>query len=117
MAAWPGGLPRPRLEGFDEQLGKAYVEASSDKVGVDRRRAVTTAAPDRLTFNLSCTKAQWATIQNFYRTTTRRGVDRFDYPHPITLTTVRALFADQPRLVPNTRTPKFIVSIQLKIWA
>lgn len=117
MPTWPNTLPRPRAEGFTRQLPKPFVVFESDKVGVSKRRRVTTAAPETLTFTLTCTAAQLTTLTGFYLNDCAGGALKFTYTHPITGATCQAMFGEEPSDQPRPRTNRFLARIVLKVWA
>ena len=115
MTAWPT-LPKPRVEGFSEALGKGTVAFQSDKTGAGKTRAVTTKAPSVLAFTMSLTAAEAATLRAFYTGTTHYGAARFDYTHPITGASIKAQFQGEPTIQPKPNAPRFLAGVQLKIW-
>lgn len=116
MTAWPN-LPKPRADGFSEELGKGFVVFQSDKTGADKRRAVTTKAPRTMSFTMSCTATEVATLRTFYETTTHYGVDRFTFTHPVTGATVTAQFVGEPKIQARPNAPRYLAAVQLKVWA
>ncbi len=116
MPSWPVTLPRPRADGWKEQLAKRFVEFQSDKPGVTKRRAVTTAAPDVLTFTMTVTAAQRAALRDFYFGDCGGGALKFDYTHPVSGAAGKAQFGEEPGFSVRPRTDRFLASVTLKFW-
>lgn len=113
---FPSGLPRPRTDGFEEAAARRFESFAVDRVGQERRRAVTTAAPRRLALSYTMTAAQWVTLMGFFETDTRGGALRFTFTHPVTGVTALAYFETEPRRVVRPGTPRFNVSFALKFY-
>jgi len=115
MTAWPS-LPKPRVEGFSETLGKGIVAFQSDKTGAGKTRAVTTNAPAILAFTMSLTATEVGTLKTFYAATTQYGTLRFSFTHPISGASVTAQFQGEPTIQPKPNAARFLAGVQLRVW-
>lgn len=113
MAAWPVGLPPPRVAGAGEQIGRKFDEFEGDKRGASIRRKVTTAAPALLTVTYRLTAAQVTTLFSFYDD---ECGNRFTFTHPRSLASVNAEFAGEPQVAPAPNVARYDATVQLKIY-
>lgn len=90
--SWPATLPlRPLVDGFQEtlpQTGERTTIEHMPMFQVQRTKAGTW--PISATYEV--TSAQWDILLAFYEDTLGSGVLPFEWPHPISQTTVRARF-------------------------
>jgi len=79
---FPADIPAPKMGSFKEGLLETKVEDSGE-VGSPRRRNRFTRALMRFSFSLALTDDQKATLDDFYLTTLDRGVEHFNWTHPV----------------------------------
>lgn len=112
MPAWPT-LPAPLINTFSESPPNNILRSSMDR-GPDKIRRRTTANVRPIQFTMILTKAQVATLETFYVTTTTSGAAEFTYTHPRTAATVTARFVEPPAYT-DINGLVFSVAISLEI--
>lgn len=69
--------------GFSFAYGKSVISSSND-IGPDKRRRVTTRAKNSYSVTINVNRVEFDLFDVFYRTTTNAGILAFDYEDPIT---------------------------------
>jgi hypothetical protein len=114
MAAidWPSGLPQyPLSDGFNEAIQDGTIRSRPD-IGAEKVRRRFTALAVRLSIKYQLTASEKAILDSFYKTTTRGGTLRFDWPHPVD-GTVEARFAAPPSY--SALEVEVIAAVQLEV--
>lgn len=112
MAAWPGTLPSPISDGYQEIFANNVIRTEMD-VGIAKIRKRSTAAPVNFQLVYNMTAAQVTTLETFYETTTNFGADTFTMANPRTGTTENFRFVSPPQLSIPTGV-RYRVSIQFE---
>lgn len=85
MSTWPSTLPqRPQVDGYGRTPVDNTIETETDAGGIPKKRRRFSAAVDIITVSYHMTRAQKATFDTFWRTTTYMGVLSFSWPDPDT---------------------------------
>lgn len=81
MPTWPGSLPAPSPNGYQEKMPDNTIRTEMD-VGPPKIRKRSTATPRlfRLSFDMDNTDVN--TLDTFFTTTVNDGVDSFDMDDP-----------------------------------
>ncbi len=87
MATWPGSLPGPMKEPFNEALDDTVIRTSMD-TGPTKRRRRYTARKDMLNLVYRLDLTQLAIFRTFYGTTINDGLTEYDMEHPVTEATI-----------------------------
>lgn len=96
MATWPATLPSsPLADGFNEQPPNLAIRTDMD-AGPAKVRRRFTAGVRPMTVMFLLTKAQVATLDEFYTSTLSGGTIRFDWTHPRTGSAVEFRFTAPP---------------------
>jgi len=111
--AWPGSLPVYPRYGWQQPFGNNTIVTQTDSGPKKRRRRYSAAAPRVFTGQFVFTKAQFATFDTFYETTTKGGSLAFDFTDPVDDTTKDYAFEAPPTVV-ETHEDVFVVSVQLE---
>ena len=95
MATYPAGLPQNPLLGYTEKITSPLIRSEMETGSPKVRRRFTSAIR---TFNVRfiLTKAQVATLETFYVTTTNYGADAFTFENWRTDASVSMRFVDSP---------------------
>jgi hypothetical protein len=112
MASWPS-LPAPLINTFKESVPDNILRTQMDR-GINKVRRRTTANARGIQFTMLLSKAQVATLETFYVTTTSSGADEFTCTHPRTAATVNARFT-QPPSYSDVNGINFRVEIAMEI--
>ncbi len=83
MASWPGTLPNPIADGYQEIMADNIIRTKME-VGLAKVRKRSTAAPVRFQLAYNMTAAQVTTLETFFNTTINGGVDQFSMANPRT---------------------------------
>ena len=98
MAVFPFPTKNPQRSGWKEVLVSATITAPVDQ-GVSKKRA----RYSYQIYNYHCTyrltTAERATFLTFFNTTLGKGVDNFDWDHPITGSTLQVRFKTEPNFM------------------
>lgn len=116
MAVWPGTLPAyPLVDGYGEAFEDRRVVFECE-YGPARVRPKSTVPVRTFTASYILTSTQIATLETFYRVTTKAGELRFDWAHPrpeATPTTLQARFTGAPHIVEAVRKDLWRTTITL----
>lgn len=83
MATWPGTLPSPTSDGYQEVMADNTIRSRMD-TGLDKVRKRSTAAPILFQLSYNMTSSQVTTLETFFNTTINDGVDSFTMSNPRT---------------------------------
>ena len=111
MPTWPSEFC-PLINSFQESPPENTIRSSMDK-GPDKLRRRTTANIRPVSFRISISKAQVATLDSFFLTDTASGSLPFDYVHPRTGQNVSARFVSAPTY--QNRSTRYEADISLEI--
>ncbi len=101
MPTWPDTLPAaPLLESFHETTPDSTIRTEMD-AGPAKLRRRTTAAVRRMNVGYLLSKAQVATLEDFYLTTLQGGTIPFTFTHPRTDDAVSCRFVQPPEYGAN----------------
>jgi len=78
MTAWPASLPQSPRAGSLQRVTRDNVIRSRVGYGPDRLRRRTATVEHRISFNMVMSRAQLATLDTFYETTTK-GTGNIDW--------------------------------------
>jgi hypothetical protein len=110
---WPESLPAvPLIEGYEEHFEYRGIDFQPD-TGPRRVRARETVGCRVYVAPYMLTTAAVATLQTFYRQTTRAGEIRFDWVHPRTRAVIQARFTGPPKITEAPRPDLRRVIIEL----
>lgn len=115
MPAWPGGMPKPRTDGFRDTPMTPFSAFKADKAGVELRRRVTTAKIHRLSFTMSCTPAQVTLYNSWYWTDLAGGTLTFTYNHPRTGEAGVGRLLSGPPNAPKPGVPRYLISVEMDL--
>ena len=114
MATWPTSLPqRPLRNGFGGSIESGRV-SSQPEHGPQQYRRRFTATEDPLNATYRMTFDQWQTVKNFYKNTTANGSLPFDWPEPMTGSTISVTFAEPPSFTTASAPDRLDVTIKLR---
>jgi hypothetical protein len=83
MATWPGTLPNPTSDGYQEVMADNAIRSRMD-AGPDKVRKRSTAAPVLFQLAYNMTPTQVSTLETFFSTTINDGVNSFTMANPRT---------------------------------
>lgn len=93
MTVWPASLPQDVLvDAYNEAFADNLVEIPVANGPPKRRRRFTKAPPRDFTVLIEIDRTQAATLDTFFHTTLKDGLDSFTFPHPRTQATVSMQF-------------------------
>ena len=112
-AAWPGDVNMNALRDTYTETPERNVASFPVEVGPAKERQRTSYSTDLVTFTGSYTKAEWASLKTFYRTTLLDGTQPFIFTNPFDLTDGTYKFTAAP-LLQTVRQLKAQVQIALR---
>ena len=98
MATWDASLPQsPLNRGYSEESPDNLIRTNMD-TGADKVRRRTTSGVRKYKMSFLMSKAQVATLETFYHTTTNGGADKFTFDDPRTgVTSANYRFTGSPK--------------------
>ena len=97
MATWPGTLPSPISDGYQEIMASNAIRTKMD-VGLAKVRKRSTAAPVQFQLAYNMTAAQVTTLETFWETTINSGVDQFTMANPRTTANETFRMTEPPQI-------------------
>jgi len=97
MAVWPGSLPSVvNWQGYARRLHDTRVRTTMDAGPPKLRSRFTSGMTEHDVPVVYFTKAQWSTLETFYKTTLQQGSLPFDWTDPLTGGSVSFRFVKPP---------------------
>jgi|SaaInlStandDraft_3_1057020.scaffolds.fasta_scaffold35421_2 hypothetical protein len=103
MATWPGTLPSPIADGYQEIMADNAIRTQMD-VGLAKVRKRSTAAPVRFQLAYNMTATQVTTLETFFNTTINDGVDQFTMANPRTTVSENFRITAPPQITISSGT-------------
>ncbi len=113
VPTWPADKGFILAEGFEDVFGD-LVSRSDNDAGPAKQRRITTAAPERVAFEVYLTSAERVWLRAFYKDDAAGGAVWFEWTHPVELVTVQARFikGEPPSYTPWK--PNWLAKISLE---
>lgn len=90
---WPASLPtEPLADSFKPGGDPRGRIATSTDTGPGQQRARSPLQYKRMELTIPIPRADFAAFESFYETTLGNGAKPFEFPHPLTLATLRVRF-------------------------
>jgi len=114
MPTWPTSLPqRPLRNQFSRAPEDTSIKSQPEKGPTQVRRRFT-ASEDTISARYRLTFSQWSTLVSFYKSDTAGGSLTFDWPDPMTGSTITVRFAGPPQLSGVPAPDRVTAAVELR---